>query len=392
MLARKRPDISWRDLAFGIAKSVAPQQLTKPYAEIPSQWFPANESIESFSVRSGLDLLLQALNLPRGSEVIVTSITIPDMLQIIEYHGLIAVPVSMEANQLEPRGEDIERAITSKTRAILVAHLFGSRMEMQPIISILKRIGAVVIEDCAQAFVGYDYAGHEKTDAALFSFGPIKTATALGGAILRIRNKSLRNKIRQLQNTYPTQSKLSYAVRLLKYAYLKVASIPLIYRIFVCLLRTLGIDYDSFVSQMGRSFDHQNFFPAIRKNPCETLKQMMLRRIIRFDQDDKIRLQRRTRIGKFLIRSLAKYSLRFPGNKNCSHTFWAVAVQVKRSDSLIHSLRNAGFDATTRSSLCDVKTQDNSLRSWLDETIFLPTDPAMSAQSLRRMCRLLKSS
>ncbi len=399
MLARKRPDIGWGDLAYGIACSIAHRRPLKHGAEIPSQWFPVSESIVCLSVRSGLDLLLQALNLPRGSEIIITSTTIPDMLRIIEHHGLVPVPVSIDVRQLEPMAMEIESAVTPKTRVILVAHLFGSRIEMQPIIDISRHIGALVIEDCAQAFVGCEFSGHQEMDAALFSFGPIKTATALGGAVLRIQDDSLRNHMRQLQSGYPKQNRLGYMLRLVKYALLKVASIPQVYGIIVRLIRTLGIDHDSLVSQMARGFDRHHFFSAIRQQPCEPLRRMMAYRISRFDIEGKLRLNRRVRIGKRLLRCLTNSALSFPGNRNCTHTFWVVAVRVKQCSLLVRSLRNAGFDATTRSSLCDAKTspgdktdRNGSRRSWLLDTIFLPTDPAMSARSLRRMCRVLKAS
>ena len=344
-------------------------------------------------------MYLKALDLPRGSEIIVTSITIPDMLRIIEHHGLVPVPVSVEATRLEPLAAEIEKRVTSKTRAILVAHLFGSRIHMQPIIDISNRFGVHVIEDCAQAFAGNDYSGHKESDAVLFSFGPIKTATALGGAVLRIPDDSVRNRMIEMQSDYPMQSRLRYTLRLLKYTLLKAASAPLVYGIFVRLLRAVGVDHDSVVSQMGRGFDQQHFFSAIRKKPCFALRWLVSHRISRFDDSDKTRLLRRTRIGRRLARCLADSSLSFPGTNNCTHTFWTVAVRVRRNSLLLRTLRSAGFDATARSSLCDAKThankkppQEKPRRSWLFETIFLPTDPDMSARSLRRMCRVLKSS
>ena len=76
------------------------------------------------------------------------------MVRIIEHHGLVPVPVDVDAARLEVDVEQIERLITPRTRAILVAHLFGSRMEMGPIIELARRHDLLVIEDCAQAFVG----------------------------------------------------------------------------------------------------------------------------------------------------------------------------------------------------------------------------------------------
>ncbi|HCK72012.1 MAG TPA: aminotransferase DegT, partial [Planctomycetaceae bacterium] len=48
------------------------------------------------SVRTGFDLLFQALNLPAGSEVLVSALTIDGMLRVIEEHDLVAVPVDLD--------------------------------------------------------------------------------------------------------------------------------------------------------------------------------------------------------------------------------------------------------------------------------------------------------
>ena len=94
-------------------------------------------------------MLLAALELPAGSEVIASAVTIPDMVRIIEQHGLVPVPVDVDAANLELDVEQVERLITPRTRAILVAHLFGSRVEMGPIIELARRHDLLVIEDCA---------------------------------------------------------------------------------------------------------------------------------------------------------------------------------------------------------------------------------------------------
>ena len=73
------------------------------------------------SVRAGFELLLDALELPTGSEVAVSAVTHPDMCRIIQRHGLRAVPVDIDEDKLAPRLDLLEEAITSRTRAILVA-------------------------------------------------------------------------------------------------------------------------------------------------------------------------------------------------------------------------------------------------------------------------------
>jgi dTDP-4-amino-4,6-dideoxygalactose transaminase len=52
-------------------------------------------------------------------------------------------------------------------------------------------LALLVVEDCAQAYCGTEFDGHPDADVAIFSFGPIKTATASGGGLLRVRDGEL---------------------------------------------------------------------------------------------------------------------------------------------------------------------------------------------------------
>ena len=98
-------------------------------------------------MRSGFDLYLSALALPRGSEVLVSAVNIRDMVEILEHHGLVAVPVDLELATLAPQAGAWEQAITPHTRAILVAHLFGSRVPMRPVLDLAARHRLLMIED-----------------------------------------------------------------------------------------------------------------------------------------------------------------------------------------------------------------------------------------------------
>src|SRR4029453_3988405 len=101
-----------------------------------------------------------------------------------------------------------------------------------------------VIEDCAQAFVGSAYAGHPDSDCALFSFGPIKTATALGGAVVRVRDGELRQRMLELQQASPMATRMGFFRRLVKYAAFRFVSKPTCYGMMVRVLGWLGKDYD----------------------------------------------------------------------------------------------------------------------------------------------------
>lgn len=390
MWARKRPDIGWADLAYAASTGMQPSLVPPKIETVVRGWFPAEEALVCLSVRSGFDLLLQALDLPRGSEVILSAVTIPDILRIIEHHGLAPVPVEVDPLQLESSTANLASAISEKSRLILVAHLFGSQATMEPAIELARQYGLLVVEDCAQAFIGREFAGHEESDVSLFSFGPIKTATALGGAVVRVKNRDLRDPMRELQDGYLPQSRWGYGARVVKYALLKAASIPMVYGTVFRVCGALGINHDRLVSQLGRSFAGARLLPGIRKRPCAALQRLLARRIQQFDKQDQRKLQRRIRAGRFLSRGTTDASSNWPGKANLSHTYWVLAARTGRPARLVTALRKAGFDATTQSSLCDAsRTRRSSTGlsapSWLTQTVFLPGDPAMPARELRRL-------
>jgi len=393
MWPRKQLDIGWRDFLFGLMQVLSSRRPPCQEAVVGSDWIVPREAIVSLSVRTGWDLLLSALQLPRASEIIVSAITIPDMIRIIEHHGLVPVPVDVDGERLEISLEQVERAITPRTRAILVAHLFGARIDMRPIIALAERYGLLIIEDCAQAFVGSEYAGHADSDCAMFSFGPIKTSTALGGAVLRLRDPALRARILGLQRSYPRQSRWAYGKRLAKYAVFRLLSTRRAYGALVAVLHWLGIDYDDICGNAAHSFNKSEFFEQIRCRPCAPLLRMLQRRLAQFRTQGIERLRRRTARGKELSHILPGMVV---GEQNVSHTYWVVPLAVANPREVRDKLRAAGFDATSRSSLVRVPGRaisaldELTYQDWLTNTVFVPNGDDIPDREWNRLAALLR--
>lgn len=151
----------------------------------------------------GLLLLLKALDIKAGDEVIVPSNTYIATALAVSYVG--ATPVFVEPNiftyNINP--SKIEEKITPKTRAIMPVHLYGQPCDMNPIMEIANKHKLFVVEDCAQAH-GATYKGKKIGtfgDGAAFSFYPGKNLGALGdaGAVVT-NNKELADKVRALGN------------------------------------------------------------------------------------------------------------------------------------------------------------------------------------------------
>src|SRR5476651_614042 len=130
---------------------------------------PTNEGeVICLSVRSGFDVLLSALDLPIGSEIIVTGINIPDMFAIITAHQLVAVPLPVNKNTLSISPQRLKDAVTPNTKAILITHLFGVITDLDEIAVIAKEYSLMMIEDRAQAFAGPVLSGNILSDVVMF--------------------------------------------------------------------------------------------------------------------------------------------------------------------------------------------------------------------------------
>jgi dTDP-4-amino-4,6-dideoxygalactose transaminase len=187
---------------------------------LDSGWYILGEEVEAFErefaatlgvkhcvgVANGLDalhLILRACDIKEGDEVIVPANTYIATWLAITYAGAKPVPVEpVEATyNLDPAR--IESAVTPRTKAIMLVHLYGQPADMDPIREVASRRGLCVIEDAAQAH-GATYKGHKAgslADAAGWSFYPGKNLGAMGDAgAVTTDDDELADRVRVLRN------------------------------------------------------------------------------------------------------------------------------------------------------------------------------------------------
>lgn len=155
---------------------------------------------------NGLDaliLILKALGIGLGDEVIVPSNTYIATALAVTYVGAKIVFVEPELNTYNINPNMIEKVITDQTKAIMPVHLYGQPCDMDAIMEIANRYNLFVVEDCAQAH-GALYKEKKVGTfgiAAGFSFYPGKNLGALGDAGAVITNdKDLADRVRALGN------------------------------------------------------------------------------------------------------------------------------------------------------------------------------------------------
>ncbi len=157
-------------------------------------------------VANGLDALilsLRALELPRDSEVVVASNTYIATILAVMQAGLHPVLVEPEIETYNIDPCRIEAALTPRTRAICVTHLYGKPCRMDAVMAIAQPRGLHVIEDCAQSHGARvrDRMTGTFGIAGCFSFYPTKNLGALGdaGAVVTY-DAALDDKVRHLRN------------------------------------------------------------------------------------------------------------------------------------------------------------------------------------------------
>src|SRR5439155_12704628 len=153
LYARHRLDIKLRHLAYAISTMSASGDW-QAATDVERLWSAQGAALACYSVRSRFHLLLSALALPRGSEVLFSAVTHPDMPRLAKHHGLVPVPVDLDPATLSPHPQLLARAITAKSRILVVAHLFGGRVDLAPPAETRRRHRLLLVEDCPPPLQG----------------------------------------------------------------------------------------------------------------------------------------------------------------------------------------------------------------------------------------------
>jgi dTDP-4-amino-4,6-dideoxygalactose transaminase len=394
--SRHRLDIRFRDFAYALAAGATAHNAERLTSELEAAWSPAGDGLACRSVRSGFHLLLTALDLPAGGEVLVSAVTHPDMVRILEAHELVAVPVDLDVATLAPRLELAERLVTDRTRAILIAHLFGGRVDMEPVIAFARRHGLLVWEDCAQAFTSPGDTGDRRTDVSMYSFGALKTCTALGGALLMVRSKTVLARMRRTQSSWRVQRRRAYLEVVLRFLAFFLVTRPLAYGRVARCLKAFGRDFDRIVNSSVRAFRAGDLLPQLEVKPSAPLLATLAYRLRTFDG---ARLRRRAAAGESLA-SLLPSHLVVPGHRADKRTHWLFPVVTPEPDDLIQACRHRGLDAARGASSVSVvaappgrpESEARAAARMMGALVFLPAYPELSPQALGRLVTAIEGS
>lgn len=157
------------------------------------------------SVTSGttaLHLAMAMLSIGPGDEVLVSSVTNMATFFAVLYQGARPIPIDIEPDTWNLDASLLESKISSRTKAIVVVHLFGHPVDMDPILDVARKHGLYVVEDCAQAH-GATYKGRKVGgigDIGCFSFYANKIITTGEGGMITTNDADLAARGRSLKS------------------------------------------------------------------------------------------------------------------------------------------------------------------------------------------------
>ena len=239
-----------------------------------------------------LHLALKACDIGPGDEVITVSHTAVATVAAIDLCGArpVLVDIDLAFYTIDP--EQVKRAITKRTRAVIAVHLYGHPADMEPLLAITRANNLFMIEDCAQAS-GAGYKSQRVGtwgDLAVFSFYPTKNLGALGDGGMVVWVSLLAEKVR--------------------------------------LLRQYGWK-ERFISS----------FPG-RNSRLDEIQAAILRIKLRYlDQEN----EQRRRLAAVYQRKIESFPIRLPDERTtCHHVYHLFVVQTPHRDALASSLNREG--------------------------------------------------
>jgi perosamine synthetase len=210
MILRRRIDAEEGELQEIIA-FLSSKKSKRDYVSLFERQFAEYIGVcHAIAVSSGryaLELILRALELGRGAEVIIPAYTLQELVPVIQGLGLKAVAADIDPRTFNLSPGSVSGKITPRTKVILATHIFGNPCEIEKIGRLAKKRGIYVIEDCAHS-AGSGLYGRKLGSfgrAGFFSLESMKLINTYGGGVITTDDSRLARKIRIVAASYESR-------------------------------------------------------------------------------------------------------------------------------------------------------------------------------------------
>ena len=206
LISMSAPDVDDEDIAAVVRVlrsgrlSLGPQ--TEAFEEAVARYVGVRHAVAVSSGTAALHLIVKALGLGPGDEVLVPSFTFAASINVLLYENVTPVFCDIENVTYNLDPSRLEERITARTKAILVVDVFGHPAEWEALSSVATRHNLRIIDDSCEA-LGSEYAGRKVGqfgDAAAFAFYPNKQITTGEGGVLVTNDPEIARIARSLRN------------------------------------------------------------------------------------------------------------------------------------------------------------------------------------------------
>ncbi len=200
------PDITKTEINAAVEVLRSPRLSLGPkleeFEKNVAEYARAKHGIAVNSGTSGLHLCVRALGLQADDEVITTPFSFIASANVLLYENCVPVFVDIDEQTLNIDANKIEAAITPKTKAIMVVHVFGRPSPMREILEIARRYNLKIIEDACEA-IGAEVENRRVGnlgDAGVFAFYPNKQITTGEGGMIVTDDEDIAKRAAMLRN------------------------------------------------------------------------------------------------------------------------------------------------------------------------------------------------
>lgn len=384
--SRVRIDLNRRSFVSWIASLCDVGTRQSLHQQLAQQWHVPDsdrEVLACLNVRTAWALLLSAVDWPAGSRVLMSAVSVPAMFDLVRQFGHEPIPIDVDPVTGAARTEQIAQRVDSRTRAVLIAPLFGKPACWSEAESFCRSNRLLMIEDRAQYLPdGWSARHRSSADVLLYSFGPLKRKSALGGAIVLSRDRDLVESMRRLQWDLSNQTNFQFFRRGLRYFGLRALTNRYLAALLSRCLQQFSRHPDQVIDQMGKN---KSFEGERLRQPSRAQLSMLFRRLNEnscWDADNRDRVDAwLTTLPPDLERDV-----------DPDHLHWLVTIGSDDPDALRMNLRNERFDSgqlTRLTALGHERHCSAGAKRLIARRVIVPCYQGMTDQELARLRNLL---
>ena len=340
---------------------------------------------------------LQSLPIPKGSKIILPSITIKAMLDVVLHLGHTPLFVDTDINTGSVDIQSLKALLVEKPKVILLTYLFGVVPDVEEITDILHKENIFVIEDFSQCLNGESNNQKIGTfgDVSILSTSAVKTLDTYGGGLFFTDNEELRKSVLKIRNQLSDLNVFQYYQRVLISLMKNIFSNRIVFPIvFPALLFAAFIKSERFLRFVGsRSKKPINVLPKgwfIKYSEWQAI--CGLKYLNRTRQIDSMRFNVAQRYAGTFSFIGSKISL----NRKC--TYWQCVVIAKDPTRLRIKLAKRGIDSAQTSLVLLSELSDYNLystnqnlgaRTIFQNGVYIPLYHQLKEREIKRVIKLM---